>query len=145
MNGQFTIGRLAAAAHVPTRTIRFYESVGLLPPPARSASGYRLYSPAAVRRLQLIKRARLLGLSLPQVKELVDQTFTASCAHLQQTLLARIPVQLTAIDRRMAELALLRQELVALQDHLQRLDGALSDDPVVECEDCPCVGAPEGR
>ena len=140
-----TIGRLAAAADVSADTIRYYESVGLVPPPRRSPAGYRLYSHSEVRRLQLIKQGKLLGLSLPEVKELLDQTFTESCAHLQQELLARIPAQLAEIDRRMADLAALRTELVALRDHLDGLNGSLSDDPVVACQHCPCIDAPEGR
>lgn len=145
MDGRLTIGRLTAAARVPAQTIRYYEAVGLVPPPARSASGYRLYPRSEVRRLQLIQRAKLLGLSLPAVKELVDRTFTASCAHVQQALLDRIPAQLSEIDRRVAELQALRQELVGMQDQLRRLDSTLPGDPVAACEDCPCVAGTEGR
>ena len=145
MDGQLTIGRLAAAAGVSADTIRYYEAVGLLPPPRRSDAGYRLYPRSEVRRLQLIKQGKLLGLSLPAIKELVDQTFTDSCAHLQETLLQRIPVQLTEVDARIAELQALKADLVALQQHLERLNGALPSDPVAECENCPCIAGAEGR
>ncbi len=145
MDGMLTIGRLAAMAAVPADTIRYYESVGVLPLPVRSASGYRLYPRSEVRRLQLIKRGKLLGLSLPEVKVLVDQAFTDSCAHLQQALLARIPAQLTEVDRRLADLHALRDELVALQHHLQQLDGALSGEPVAACHNCPCIDEAEGK
>ena len=140
-----TIGRLAAEAHVAADTIRYYEAVGVLPAPARSPAGYRLYPRSEVRRLQLVKQGKLLGLSLPAIKELVDQTFTDSCAHLQEALLARIPAQLAAIDARIAELQALRRDLAALQDHLQRHDGMLPSDPVVACEHCPCVTGRERR
>ena len=140
-----TIGRLAAEAHVSADTIRYYEAAGLLPQPTRSAAGYRLYPRSEVRRLQLIKQGKLLGLSLPAIKELVDETFTDSCTHLQATLLERIPAQLAEVDGRIAALQALRQDLVALQDHLQRLDGTLPGDPVVECKQCPCVAGVEGR
>lgn len=66
MEGRLTIGRLATEAGVPADTIRYYESVGLLPPPARSEAGYRLYPRAELRRLRLIRRAKLLGLSLAE-------------------------------------------------------------------------------
>ncbi len=145
MEGMLTIGRLATEAHVSADTIRYYEAVGLLPTPARSAAGYRLYPRSEVRRLQLIKQGKLLGLSLPAIKELVDQTFTDSCAHLQERLLARIPAQLADVDARIAELQSLRGDLVVLQEHLERLNGTLPSDPVVECENCPCVAGTERR
>jgi DNA-binding transcriptional MerR regulator len=145
MDGQLTIGRLAAAAQVPAATIRYYEAVGLMPAPQRSQAGYRLYPRAEVRRLQLIKRAKLLGLSLPQAKDLVDQTFSGSCAHLQQRLLERIPEQLATVDAQIAELAALRHELLAVQDQLRRLEGSVLAEPVVTCENCPCMAGTEGR
>ena len=143
MDGLLTIGQLAAAAQVSADTIRYYEAVGLLPPPRRRAAGYRLYPPSEVRRLHLVKQGKFLGLSLPAVKELVDQTFTDSCAHLQETLLARIPAQLADVEARIDQLQALRRDLLALQKHLQRLDGTLPADPVVECEHCPCVAGVE--
>jgi MerR family copper efflux transcriptional regulator len=139
MKGWLTIGRLAAEAQMPTDTIRYYESVGLLPAPARSAAGYRLYSRAEVRRLQLIKRAKLLGLSLQDIKDLVDQTFRGSCAHLQRELLGRIPAQVAEIERRMAELEALKGALDALQRQLLSLDVTEVQGVVAECPYCPVV------
>lgn len=130
---------------MPTDTIRYYESIGLLPPPTRSAAGYRLYPRADLRRLRLIKRAKLLGLSLAQIRQLVDQTFTGSCAHLQRELLHRVPAQIAEVERRVAELLALKDELIALQTHLSSLDAASLDEPVAECEACPCIDSPEGR
>lgn len=146
MQGGLTIGRLAAEAGVPTDTIRYYESVGLLPKPSRSEAGYRLYARSEVRRLELIKRAKLLGLSLGDIKVLVDQTFDDSCAHLQRELLERIPIQLDEIERRMAELQALRNELHALQRQLTSLDVADVQGVVGECPYCPIVEgtAPSG-
>ena len=134
MKGQITIGRLAAEAQVSADTIRYYESVGLLPQPARSEAGYRLYSRADLRRLLLITRAKLLGLSLQEIKALVDQTFTGSCEHLQQELLDRIPAQLTEIERRMTELRALKDELHGLQRQLTSLDMVEGQAVVAECE-----------
>lgn len=145
MSSSLTIGQLAAETELPTDTIRYYESVGLLPPARRSAAGYRLYSRSEVRRLQLIKRGKLLGLSLAEVKDLVDQAFTDSCRHLQQTLLDRIPIQLAAIDQRIADLRLLKAELAAMQDHLHELGSDLLTSTVAECENCPCIADGEGR
>ena len=66
-----TIGNLAEAANVPPRTIRFYETKGILPPPSRSASGYRLYGSDDLKRLSLVRRARSLGFGLKEIGNLV--------------------------------------------------------------------------
>jgi DNA-binding transcriptional MerR regulator len=142
MKGQLTIGRLAAETGVSADTIRYYESVGLMPMPTRSEAGYRLYSRAEIRRLRLIKRAKLLGLSLGEIKALVDQTFTGSCAHLQRALLERVPVQLAEVERRMAELETLRGELRAVQWQLSGLDASEVQGVVADCPHCPVVEGP---
>lgn len=141
MKGSLTIGRVAAETRVPADTIRYYESVGLLPPPVRSEAGYRLYGRSDVRRLQLIKRAKLLGLSLDEIKQLVDETFTGTCTHLQQRLLARIPAQLAEVERRLSELTALRDDLAALQTQLGGLD-IVAGAVVADCPFCPVVETP---
>ena len=60
-----TIGKFAQATGVPAKTIRYYEQVGVLPAPARTAAGYRQYTRHAVHRLLFIRRARALGLHYP--------------------------------------------------------------------------------
>ena len=59
-----TVGQLAHLTGVPAKTIRYYEQVGILPSPSRSATGYRQYAQRDVHRLLFIRRARALGLSL---------------------------------------------------------------------------------
>ncbi|MGH7358379.1 MAG: MerR family transcriptional regulator, partial [Candidatus Rokuibacteriota bacterium] len=63
-----TIGALSKATACQVETIRFYERIGLLPAPERSAGGYRLYGSAHVTRLTFIWRARELGFSLDEVR-----------------------------------------------------------------------------
>ncbi len=65
MERPLTVGQLARATSVPAKTIRYYEQVGVLPVPRRSAAGYRQYSRHDVHRLLFIRRARALGLPLP--------------------------------------------------------------------------------
>lgn len=66
MNGM-AIGLLASATGTKAETIRYYERIGLLPAPARTASNYRSYCAAELARLSFIRRARALGFSIEQV------------------------------------------------------------------------------
>ncbi len=70
MNG-LLISELAAQAGVAPSTVRYYERIGLIPAPARSAAGYRSYTPEAARRLTFIARSKRLGLSLDEVADRV--------------------------------------------------------------------------
>lgn len=63
------IGELADLAVVTTKTIRYYESIGLLPEPARTPAGYRDYDESFLQRLEVVRSARELGMSLEEVKE----------------------------------------------------------------------------
>jgi len=67
-----TIGKLAAATSVKVPTIRFYEQIGLLPEPPRTASDRRLYDDAALRRLSFIRHARELGFDIDSIRSLLD-------------------------------------------------------------------------
>jgi MerR family transcriptional regulator, copper efflux regulator len=69
--GRITTSVLASEAGVNAQSIRFYERLALLPKPARTASGYRVYSTDSVRRVRFIKRAQELGFTLKEIKELL--------------------------------------------------------------------------
>ncbi len=90
--GQPFIGTLARQAGVPIQTIRYYEQMGLLAKARRTASGYRLYGPEALERLQFIKKAQSLGLRLEDVREILDLTDRGRCpcGHVQRLLKARL-------------------------------------------------------
>ena len=66
-----SVGTVARAAGVGVETIRYYERVGLLDEPSRKASGYRAYDNGAVERLRFIRRAKALGFTLREIKELI--------------------------------------------------------------------------
>lgn len=108
------IGELAAATGVPARTIRYYESIGLLPPPARTPAGYRLYGPADRERLRFIRTARDLGLSLAEIRAVLDLRDGGQppCTHVRELLNREI----AAIDARLRALTARRRELVRLRD-----------------------------
>jgi DNA-binding transcriptional MerR regulator len=98
---EYTIGRLADAAGVHVETIRYYERRGLLAPPPRSASGYRLYSDDDLALLQLIARGKGLGFTLTEIGELVE----ASGARSVDEVLAAAQAKAEALAARQRELA----------------------------------------
>ena len=106
-----TIGQLARATGVTAKTIRYYEAIGVLPPPRRSAAGYRQYDRPAIDRLRFVRRARALGLPLGELKALVATLDGVARPGLRPRLLALVRAQLTAVRDRSIELRLLRQHL----------------------------------
>jgi MerR family copper efflux transcriptional regulator len=69
--GLHNIGEASALSGVSAKMIRHYESIGLIPPPARSFANYRLYSDADVHRLRFIRRARDLGFPMKRIEALL--------------------------------------------------------------------------
>lgn len=100
------IGETADVAGMTAKTLRFYEDRGLLPPPERAANGYREYGRDALSRLDFIRRARIAGLTLAQIKNIlhVRDSGDAPCGHVR-ALLAR---RLSELDARITELTALR-------------------------------------
>jgi len=105
------IGVIARQASVPIKTIRFYEDVGLLPKAPRTASGYRLYPPEVVTRLEFIKKAQGLGLRLEDIREILDlaDRGRCPCGHVQSLLKKR----LTALRQKIADLRVIERRVVA--------------------------------
>lgn len=66
------VGAIAKAAGVGVQTLHYYERVGLLPKPERSSTNYRLYSSDAIRRVQFIKKAQVIGMTLEEIKQILD-------------------------------------------------------------------------
>ncbi len=66
------IGELARASGCQVVTVRYYERVGVLPPPARAANNYRQYGHAHLRRLRFVRRTRELGFSLEEVRKMLE-------------------------------------------------------------------------
>lgn len=118
-NGSLKIGEASRRLGMNPRTIRFYESAGLLPPPQRTEHGYasagqRLFSAGNLRRLQFIRQARLLDLSLGQIQELVEATEDGCCGAARPHLKALIREKLPELRRRISELRRLERHLETL-------------------------------
>lgn len=120
------ISELAESAHVPTSTVRFYERIGLLHAPRRTAGGYRDYDVDAVNQLSFVHRARVLGLSCEQIAELLPAWESVNCSDAR----ARVG---RLIEQKQAELAAQMAELEAASSQLQAVKDELD---VSEAPDC---------
>jgi DNA-binding transcriptional MerR regulator len=111
MSGQL-IGTVARAAGVHPRTLRFYETVGLLPRAARTPAGYRTYSDDTVSRLTFIVRAKSLGLTLKEIRGILDlrDSGRLPCASVKQVLADHI----AGVDAQIARLQAFRFDLAAI-------------------------------
>lgn len=123
MPTSFSIGGLAQRADVAVDTIRYYEREGLLPSPRRRPSGYREYDDSAVERVRFIRRAKTLGFTLDEIRELL--LHEADHVHGVGAIRQQAQARLAELDRRIAELMATRDRLAALVDA------------------CPGAGAPE--
>jgi DNA-binding transcriptional MerR regulator len=106
----FTIGNLARAAGVGVETVRYYERRGLIERPVRHGSEYREYSEADVARLQFIRRAKALGFTLAEIRELLPAA-RSGCAG---EVLAAARTKLVEVDADLAARAVLRERLARL-------------------------------
>lgn len=110
---RYSIGALARATDTKAATIRYYEGLGLLSPPPRTAAGYRIYCEADRARLRFIRRCRALGFSLDDVRELLGLADRqgAACAAVD----AKVEGQLAQVRARIRDLRALEKELQHLR------------------------------
>lgn len=123
MKQGISIGALAKATKTKVETIRYYEGIGLLPAPTRTSANYRTYESTHVTRLGFIRRARDLGFSLQEVRDLLrlNDDKERSCAEVD--MLAGNHVG--DIERKIADLEKLRDELIELIGQCRR--GKIAD------------------
>ncbi len=110
------IGALSQATGVDIETIRFYEKSGLLPAPARSSNGYRVYGQAQLERLAFIRHCRALDISLADIAKLLGSLATHDAAQLAEVDVL-VDAQLAKVRARLASMKALEQQLVALKSH----------------------------
>ncbi len=120
---KLTIGAVAKRVGVAIDTIRYYERQGLLPEPQRRASGYRSYGESSIVQLRFIRRAKALGFSLDEIRDLL--ALSVDRQRGVKVVKQRAETRLAAIDARMAELQRVRDGLAQL------------------VESCPGHGTPE--
>ncbi|MFT3756738.1 MAG: heavy metal-responsive transcriptional regulator [Pseudoxanthomonas sp.] len=124
----FTIGALAKQSGVAIDTIRYYEREGLLPPPSRRASGFREYDDSTIERVRFIRRAKDLGFSLDEIRDLLalEHDRTHGVKEIKQ----RASKRLREMDERI-------RQLTEMRDSLARLVDACPGDGEPEC--CPIL------
>jgi MerR family copper efflux transcriptional regulator len=111
-SASLTIGAVAKRAGVQIDTIRYYEREGLLPAPLRRASGYRSYNESVISRLRFIRRAKDLGFTLEEIRDLL--ALSADRHRGVKEVKQRAEHRLATIDARIAELTRIRKGLEAL-------------------------------
>lgn len=131
MNGknQIRIGDLAKGAGTKVVTVRYYEQIGLLPAPSRTAGNYRTYSNEHMRRLRFIRRCRDLGFTLDQIRDLLrlSSRKEEECVEVD-----RITAQhLIEIEQKMSDLKRLAKELRRLNNCCQG-NGIIADCRIIE-------------
>jgi DNA-binding transcriptional MerR regulator len=116
------IGQLADAAGVSAKTVRYYEGEGLLHEPDRTPSGYRDYDADTVDRLAFIRHAQAAGLTLRQIREILEvrDGGHAPCRHVADLVAHR----LDEVERRLDELQHTHAQLRQLKQRLDTLDSA---------------------
>jgi DNA-binding transcriptional MerR regulator len=94
------IGQVARSTGLTVDTIRFYEKSGLLPRPARTEGGYRLYQQREVADLEFIQKAQQLGFSLHEIRELlsIQRHPQEACTHVQELIVQKLAVVRGKID-----------------------------------------------
>jgi DNA-binding transcriptional MerR regulator len=124
MADTLSIGELARTTGTKVETIRWYERIGLLAAPARTGGNYRAYGPVHLARLSFVRRARDLGFSLDQVRELLRLSDQPDRPCEEIDLIAR--GHLAEVERKVADLTALGREL-------RQIIGQCGHGTVAEC------------
>jgi DNA-binding transcriptional MerR regulator len=136
------IGELARQTGLSIKTIRYYERRGLLEQPPRTEAGYRLYGPEEVARLRFVQRAKLLALTLEEIRELVELAARCNEGEIVPRLEEVLDAKLEETERKMAELTAFRQNLLYYRERAEDLKDRVPTDRY--CEDvsfCGCLEA----
>ena len=114
------------------KALRLYETMGLLEPAERTEAGYRLYDQEALRRIELINRAKVLGLTLSETKDFLHVA-DGCCGENHPELADLVERKLSETEQRIRELATLRQTLEGVLERLEQNRG------VHRCEEALCT------
>jgi Cu(I)-responsive transcriptional regulator len=143
-DGFMNIGEAAAASGVSAKMIRHYEENGFVPKAGRTVAGYRVYRENDVHALRFIRRARDLGFSLKEIKDLLGLWQNRRRASADVKRMAEKHVR--ELDQKIAEMQAMRKTLVNLTEHCHgdnRPDCPILEDLAgADCHDASCHGHP---
>ena len=130
-------------AGVPTKTLRYYEDIGLISPAGRTDSGYRLYSWRELEQIEFIRRAKLMGLKLEQIRELVEIAEEGIPSGVLRHLDELLEQKLEETERRLEELRAFRESLLEYRERAATVEaqGVCRCAERGEREFCGCVTA----
>ena len=135
-----TIGQAAKSTGVAAKTIRFYAEVGVLPAPTRTAAGYRQYTDEGIQQLLFVGRARALGLSLCQLKELIATLDGGRRGPGRSRVREVVRAHLSAVQGRITELRSLQRQL---EQVLRRIETPSRTPALGRCRCLDLDDAPE--
>lgn len=123
MDQPMRIGQAAKKLGLNPRTIRYYEEIGLIPMPKRKeagyfSKGYRLFTKEDIQRLEFIKQARNLDLSLDQIRDLLSEFEEGCCSSARPHIKSLLEIKLKEIDERIEGLKSLRNNLKLLHERV---------------------------
>jgi DNA-binding transcriptional MerR regulator len=134
------ISEVAEQLGVAPSTVRYYERIGLVPPPARTASGYRSYDDEAAARLLFVTRAKRIGLTLEQIAEVLPIWDGVNCAATHEEITRLVEVKRIEVLERMQELQRFADQLDEVRDALEEAPPPAACLPDLSC----CVPAADG-
>lgn len=137
------VGEVARLTGLSVKTLHHYEERGLAEPVGRTETGYRLYGEEEVARLKFIRRAKLLGLALEEIRELISLAAGCNRGEILPRLEEVLEEKLEETERKMGELAAFKENLLYYRERLAEADPEESCD--LETSFCGCLEAATGR
>jgi len=137
------IGEVSRLTGVPSKTLRYYEDIGLISPAARTRAGYRLYGWRELEQIEFVRRAKLMGLSLDQIRGLVEAAREAIPGGVLRRLEDLLERKLEETERKLEELNAFRESLLEYRERTV----TVREDALCRCaergesEFCGCVAA----
>jgi DNA-binding transcriptional MerR regulator len=135
-----TVKQVAELTGLPSRTVRYYDRIGLVSPEERSKAGYRLYNAKDEGKLHFVRQAKTLGFSLDQISELMATAERGCCGEVVPALQQLLDEKVSEADDRIAELRSFRERLVAYRAGRSSGCGCCGDGAFCNClADAPLI------
>lgn len=138
-----TVKQVAKRVGLPSRTVRYYDKIGLVSPNERSEAGYRLYGSEEEGKLRFVGQAKALGFSLDAIRGLIAAAESGCCGEVVPELERLLDEKMAEIDAQMAELTAFRERLVSYRSGKGSgcgcnghgaFCGCLNDAPLIQIE-----------